>query len=125
MLSQSLIALIRTTVPGLVGLILGWLAARGFNLDPETQSGLITALTAVAIALYYALVSFLERKVNPAFGWLFGVAKAPTYDATAKVDTSSPTGESAATASPLPDGTPVKSTRILGKALVGNADDPA
>lgn len=116
MLAQSLIALIRTAVPGAVGIALGWLAARGFNLDPQTQAGLISALTAVCIALYYALVSFLERKVHPAFGWLFGAAKPPTYDATARKDAESPTGEVAATASPLPDGTPVETQRILGKA---------
>jgi hypothetical protein len=117
MLAQSITALIRTAVPGVVGLFLGWLAARGFNLDPDTQAGLIAAVTAVAIAAYYALVSLLERKVNPAFGWLLGSAKVPTYDATAKVDDSSPTGQSAGPASPLPDGTPVEvAPQILGKA---------
>ena len=117
MLAQSIIALIRTAVPGAVGVLLGWLAARGFNLDPDTQQGLIAALTGVAIALYYSLVTLLERKVNPAFGWLLGAAKTPTYDATAKVDDASPTGQSAGPASPLPDGTPVEvEPQILGKA---------
>jgi hypothetical protein len=116
MLAQSLIAIIRTVVPSAVGLLLGWLAARGFNLDPDTQAGLVTALTAACIALYYAAVAWLERHVNPAFGWLLGAAKPPTYDATARLDPASPTGEVAAPASPLPDGTPVETNRILGKA---------
>ncbi len=107
MLSQPLIGLIRTAISAAVGLLIGWLATRGFNIDPETQAGLIAVLTTLSIAAYYALVTLLERKVNPAFGWLLGVAKAPTYDATAKLDPSSPTGVSAAVASPLPDDTPV------------------
>lgn len=110
MLSQPLIGLIRTAVPSLVGFALSWLAIRGFDLNPDTQEALVTSLTTLMIAAYYALVTLLERKVNPAFGWLLGVAKAPTYDATSKLDPSSPTGESAAVASPLPDDTPVQET---------------
>lgn len=110
MLSQPLIALIRTAVPSLVGLLVSWLAVRGFALDPEAQAGIVTVLTTAIITLYYALVTLLERKVNPAFGWLLGVAKAPTYDATSKLDDASPTGESSAVASPLPDDTPTEET---------------
>lgn len=115
MLAQPIIAVIRTVVPAAVGTLLAWLAVKGLDLG-SLQEGLSTALVAACTALYYAGVALLERKVHPAFGWLLGVAKAPTYDATAKKDPSSPTGESAAVASPLPDDTPVKSTRILGKA---------
>lgn len=110
MLAQSIIALIRTAVPSFIGLVVSWLAIRGFDLDLETQAALITALNTLLITAYYALVTFLERKVNPAFGWLLGMAKAPTYDATSKLDPSSPTGESAAIASHLPDDTPVEKT---------------
>lgn len=116
MFAQSIIALIRTVVPTLVGTLFALLAARGLKLDGDAQAAFGAALIAACTALYYAAVSLLERKVNPAFGWLLGAAKAPTYDATAKKDDSSPTGESAAVASPLPDGTPVEPQRILGKA---------
>lgn len=115
MLAQSLIAIIRTVVPTVVGTLIAWLAAKGLDLGAQ-QEALSTALVAACTALYYALVTLLERKVHPAFGWLLGAAKAPTYDATAKVDDASPTGQSAAVASPLPDGTPVQVQRILGKA---------
>jgi ABC-type dipeptide/oligopeptide/nickel transport system permease subunit len=110
MLAQAIIAIIRTAVPAAVGTAIGWLAAHGLNIDPVTQQLLIGGLITAGIALYYALVTFLERKVHPAFGWLLGAAKAPTYDATSKLDGSSPTGVSAAVASPLPDGTPVAPT---------------
>lgn len=107
MLSQALISIIRTVIPTVVGTAIAWLAAHG--LDLGSQEALITgALIATCTTLYYAGVSFLERKVHPAFGWLLGVAKPPTYDATAKLDPSSPTGVSAGPASPLPDGTPLK-----------------
>jgi hypothetical protein len=97
-------------VPSLVGLLVSWLAVRGFELNAETQAGLVTLLTTAIITLYYSLVTLLERKVNPAFGWLLGMAKAPTYDATSKLDDTSPTGESAAIASPLPNDTPTEET---------------
>lgn len=114
MLAQAIIAIIRTAVPTIVGTALAWLAAHGLDLG-ASQELIITALIAACTTLYYALVSFLERKVNPAFGWLLGVAKAPTYDAIAKADPSSPTGQSAATASPLPDGTPVETDRYVAR----------
>lgn len=117
---QLVTSLIRTLVPWVVGYLLALAAKAGLDL-PE---GLATELVTVALGgVYYLVVRILETRGKAAFGWLLGAPKAPTYDATAKVDDSSPTGESAATASPLPDGTPVKSTRILGKALVGNADN--
>lgn len=115
MLAQSVIAIIRTLVPTVVGTCIAWLAAHGLDLGAN-QELFTTALIAACTTGYYALVTLLERKVHPAFGWLLGAAKAPTYDATAKKDDASPTGESAAVANPLPDGTPVKTNRILGKA---------
>jgi hypothetical protein len=115
MLAQAIIAIIRTTVPAAVGILAGWLAVHGLNIDPATQQLLIGGLSTAAVALYYSAVTFLERKVHPAFGWLLGAAKAPTYDATARIDDSSPTGQSAATASPLPDGTPVETDRYVAR----------
>lgn len=112
---QLATSLIRTLVPWVVGYLLTLAAKAGLDL-PE---GLATELVTVGLgALYYLVVRILETRGKAVFGWLLGAPKAPTYDATAKKDPSSPTGESAAVASPLPDDTPVKSTRILGKAAV-------
>lgn len=76
---NAVIALIRTFVPTLVGLILSFLVAQGVTLDPELEGALTAGFLSLAVAGYYALVTFLERKVHPAFGWLLGVAKAPAY----------------------------------------------
>ena len=40
-------------------------------------------LVTLSITLYYALVTVLERKVNPAFGWLLGVP-VPMYEESEK-----------------------------------------
>jgi hypothetical protein len=80
MLAPSIIALIRTAVPAAIGTAIAYLVNAGLEIDPETQQTLTTALVALSIAGYYALVTFLERKVNPAFGWLLGFAKAPSYN---------------------------------------------
>ena len=76
---DSLIALIRTTVPALVGSLFVFLVNWGVNIDSDAQAALSAALVTVVIAVYYAGVTALERNVNPAFGWLLGVPKAPTY----------------------------------------------
>lgn len=80
MLRDAIIAVIRTFVPTAVGTALAWLGARGVVVDAETSALLIAALVAVCTTLYYVLVTWLEREVNPAFGWLLGFAKAPTYE---------------------------------------------
>ena len=79
MLHDPLIALIRTLVPSAVGACLAWAAARGLEIDAETSAALAAALVAICTTLYYAAVTWLERKVDPAFGWLLGVPKAPSY----------------------------------------------
>lgn len=78
-LSDAAIAVIRTFVPALVGTFLAWLTTNGVALPDEASSALITFLVALFTALYYAAVTFLERKVNPNFGWLLGLPKAPSY----------------------------------------------
>ncbi len=80
MLHDPLIALIRTLVPSAVGAALAWAAARGIGIDDQTSASLTAALVAICTALYYAAVTALERKVDPAFGWLLGVPKAPSYE---------------------------------------------
>lgn len=80
MLSDSLIALIRTGVPAVVGTVIAFLIDRGVNISDDQVTALSAALIPVCISLYYALVTYLERNVNPNFGWLLGNPKAPTYD---------------------------------------------
>lgn len=69
---------IRTYVPLLVGWVLTRLAEFGFvDIDREAVIG---ASVVVVSAIWYGLFRMLEAKVNPRFGWLLGVAKAPEYD---------------------------------------------
>lgn len=82
MFSDTIIALIRTFVPAAIGSAIAWGIDRGVTIDTDTQTQLTAALVTVCITLYYALVTVLERKVNPAFGWLLGMPKTPTYDNT-------------------------------------------
>lgn len=79
MLNDPIIAIIRTLVPSAVGAAIAWGAARGIGIDEETSATLTTALVAICTALYYAAVTWLERKIDPAFGWLLGVPKTPSY----------------------------------------------
>lgn len=80
MLHDPIIALIRTFVPSLIGAAMAWATAKGFGIDETTSASLSAALVAICTALYYAAVTWLERKVDPAFGWLLGVPKAPSYN---------------------------------------------
>lgn len=78
MLSDSLIALIRTAVPLAVGWVVTQLALIGVTLPADTELQLATALTAVCAAAYWALVTWASKRV-PALGWLLGVAATPSY----------------------------------------------
>lgn len=80
MLSDSLIALIRTGVPAIVGTVIAFLIDKGVNISDDQVTALSAALIPVCISLYYALATYLERNVNPNFGWLLGNPKAPTYE---------------------------------------------
>lgn len=73
-------SLVRTFVPLIVGTVLGWFASAGITVDPAFEPSLVAGLTAAFGAIYYALVRVLEVYVSPKFGWLLGLAKAPTYD---------------------------------------------
>jgi uncharacterized membrane protein (DUF441 family) len=77
-MSDSITALIRTWVPVGVGAFIAWLVTLGVELDANTEAGLITSLTAVAIALYYTLALLLSKKW-PVFGVLLGSTKQPTF----------------------------------------------
>ena len=70
-------SVLRTIVPLVVGLLLTAALKLGVHID----SGVATdAVTAGITAVYYGGVRLLESKV-PAFGWLLGLAKSPTYQA--------------------------------------------
>lgn len=70
---------VRTGVTIAVGTGVAWLARRAhIIIDPATSDGLTTAFTASTIGAYYLVVRALETKI-PAFGWLLGLAKLPTY----------------------------------------------
>jgi hypothetical protein len=77
-MSDALVGLIRTWVPAGVGAVLAWLVTLGVELDPQTEAGLLTSLTALSIAVYYTLVRLLEAKW-PAVGVLLGVPKTAHY----------------------------------------------
>jgi hypothetical protein len=78
-------SLVRTFVATAVGTLVAWAAKNAhIVIDGDTSAGLVQSFTATVIGIYYLVVRTLETKV-PAFGWLLGLAKLPTYPA--------PTGE--------------------------------
>lgn len=78
-MSNTIVSLIRTYVPVAVGAALAWLLTLGVQVDAEAQAGLVTGLTGVLIAAYYAVARALERRW-PWVGYLLGVPAEPTYD---------------------------------------------
>ena len=81
MFHDSLIGLVRTVVPMIVGALIVWLAEAGIELSDEASGAFTVALMAIATSAYYAGVTWLEREVNPSWGYLLGVPKAPSYSA--------------------------------------------
>lgn len=74
---------VRMGVATAVGTLVAWLAKNAnVVIDESTSAGVVQAFTATVIGIYYLVVRTLETKV-PAFGWLFGLAKLPTYPAPA------------------------------------------
>lgn len=73
-------SVIRTWVPVGVGAALAWIAAKLFGVDPETQTNLITGITAFGGAAWYGLLRAVEPKLAPwARALLFLSTKLPTY----------------------------------------------
>ena len=70
-------SVIRTSVPALVGAVVGWLANRGFGVDDGLAQQAVTWLSGIA---YYGLVRLAER-LGTRWGWLLGAPGAPTYAA--------------------------------------------
>jgi hypothetical protein len=70
----------RKTVAAGVGGFLAWLDRRwGIVLDAESSQAAVIGATAVYMAVYGAIINFLEVKV-PKLGWFLGLAKQPQYE---------------------------------------------
>ncbi len=80
MFYDSFVAAIRTGVASVAGFLVAYLVSQGFVLDDAFALNLTMVLTVFFTALYNWLVIVLEKNVNPAFGYLLGVAKPPSYD---------------------------------------------
>lgn len=53
-------SLVRTYVPWLVGIIIGWLVSLGIPLDPEVEPQVTLAIMGLASFIWYALVRAFE-----------------------------------------------------------------
>lgn len=118
-------SIIRTLVPYIIGYLLSILAKTGLNIPSEIISDEVVTL--VLGTLYYALARVLETRFKPVWGWLLGLPKQPTYDATAKADPASPTNESAGPASDVAaEGDPVETipTDAVGEPIPSDPGDP-
>ena len=78
-MNDVITSLIRTWVPTAVAVGVAFLVANGVELDPSAELQLSGGIVAVVTGVYYAAIRALEDKW-PAFGYLLGVAKAPTYN---------------------------------------------
>jgi len=72
---------VRTYVPWIVGLIVGWLTTLGIPLDDEFKTAITLLITTLAGAIWYLLVRVVE-KFKPKAGLLLGIAKTPVYTST-------------------------------------------
>lgn len=77
-MSDTIISYIRTYTPALAGIIIGALISWGLPVDPAAAVPLTAVLSGVFIAVYYALVRWLEHRY-PWAGWLLGSPKQPSY----------------------------------------------
>lgn len=71
-----LTALVRTTVPYLVGFLVTLAISAGVELNEAVTT---EALTFLVGSGYYALALFLQEKVSPVFGYLLLIPKSPAY----------------------------------------------
>lgn len=79
-MNDTIVSLIRTYVPIVVGAVIAWICRKLGIVEPDTTA-LATAFTVVVIALYYGLARLLEKRW-PSFGVLLGVPKEPNYTGT-------------------------------------------
>lgn len=77
---NQIASFIRTAVPIGIGFLLSLLAREtGVVLDADSSAGLASGFAALAAAVYYQLVRWLESKVSW-LGWLLGLAVPPSYE---------------------------------------------
>lgn len=79
MFRDNIIAAIRTAVAALVGIVITWLFNVGVEVPADFEASLSAVLVAVITLGYNLVVGLLERRVNPYFGVLLGIPKAPAY----------------------------------------------
>ncbi len=79
-------SLVRTYVPWLAGVIIGWLISLGVPLDPDVEVQVTLTLMGAASVLWYAIARVFELYVHPKLGWLIGLPKQPLYDKQAVQD---------------------------------------
>ncbi|MDQ8040679.1 hypothetical protein RDI86_02330 [Cellulosimicrobium sp. XJ-DQ-B-000] len=78
-MTDFVLSLVRTVVPIGVGALISWLALRGVAVEESAQAALVSALTALITAGYYAGARVLELRW-PWFGYLLGTKAEPTYN---------------------------------------------
>lgn len=91
MFRDSVIAAIRTAVAAIITWVIAWVLSINVAIDPSTSHVLNILLFGLAMAGYNFVVGFLERRVNPLFGILLGIPKAPAYGKVGTVTVSDPT----------------------------------
>lgn len=99
-------SIIRTVAPWLAAILITW-AAQHLGLTIPRGIG-EEVVTAIVGSVYYGLARLAETRLGPIWGWMLGMPKAPTYDAPARPDEESPTGQVATEASDIPEGDPVE-----------------
>lgn len=92
-LSDYVVSLIRTLVPGAVAAAFAWLATKsGLVLDEQSSATAILLVTGTVLALYYGAVRKLEERWPSVGKWLLGLGitrRTPVYaepDAIVHVD---------------------------------------
>lgn len=80
-MSDLIASIIRTAVPSIVGVIVGWLTTLGVTLPKQQEENLSLLIAFAAGLLWYVIVRALEQKW-PALGVLLGVPKQPAYGTT-------------------------------------------
>jgi hypothetical protein len=76
--SDLVVSWIRTFVPVVVGVVVGWLVSIHLPIVPGLRDGLASLLSGGAIMVWYTAVRWLEAHWSW-LGWLLGVPKQPTY----------------------------------------------
>lgn len=79
MVTDYVIAQIRTYVPIGAGAFITWLLSLGIDVGAQAQVGLITFGTALVTGLYYTAASALQKKWPILGRVLLGSKKVPTY----------------------------------------------